>query len=79
MVWGNASACEIRWMQIAQNKAAKIVLRWTYDSSVVVMHNVLGRPAIDNIIKKNMLILFHKVHHLKQPVVKRPTFSQYKE
>ncbi|CAB1323768.1 unnamed protein product [Coregonus sp. 'balchen'] len=42
VVWGNASASEIRRLQIAQNKAAMIILRWRYDSSVVVMHNALG-------------------------------------
>ena len=33
VVWGNASAGEIRRMQIAQNKAARTVLRWRYDYS----------------------------------------------
>ena len=37
VIWGNASASEISRLQIAQNKAARIVLRWRYGSSVVVM------------------------------------------
>ena len=66
MVWGNASS-EVRRMQNAQNKAARIVLRWRYGSSVVVMRNVLGWSSINKIFKKkNMLILFHNIH-LKQP------------
>uniref|UniRef100_A0A674AJ45 Reverse transcriptase domain-containing protein n=1 Tax=Salmo trutta TaxID=8032 RepID=A0A674AJ45_SALTR len=30
VVWGNASSSEVRRLQIAQNKAARIVLRWRY-------------------------------------------------
>jgi hypothetical protein len=66
VIWGNASASEIRRLQIAQNKAARIVLRYRYDSYVVVMHNALGWSSINKIIEKNMLILFHNGHHLKQ-------------
>ena len=63
----NASASEIRRLQIAQNKAASIVLSWRYGYFVVVMRNALGWSSINKIIEKNMLILFHNMHHLKRP------------
>ena len=66
VVWGYASASEIRRLQIAKNKAARIVLRWIYGSSVAVMHNALGWSSINKIIETNMLISFHNIH-LKQP------------
>ena len=52
VAWGHALASEIRGIQIAQNKATRIVLRWRYGSSVAVMRNVLGWSSIDKIIEK---------------------------
>ena len=52
VVWGNASVSELRRLQIAQNKAARIVLRWRYGYSVVVMLNALGWSSINKIIEK---------------------------
>ena len=75
VVWGNASSSEVRRLQIAQNKAARIVLRGRYGSSVAVMRNVLGWSSIDKIIEKNMLILFHNIHNLKRPVLFITVFS----
>uniref|UniRef100_A0A8K9X353 Reverse transcriptase domain-containing protein n=1 Tax=Oncorhynchus mykiss TaxID=8022 RepID=A0A8K9X353_ONCMY len=57
VVWGNALSSEVRRLQNAQNKAARIVLRWRYGSSVAVMCSVLGWSSIDKVIEKNMLIL----------------------
>jgi hypothetical protein len=85
VVCGKASA-KIRRLQIAQKKAARIVLKWRYDSSVVVIDDALGWSSINKIIeKKNMLFLFDNVHHLKHPnsiqneysVGKGQTFSKY--
>ena len=67
VVWGNASSSEVRRLQNTQNEAARIVLRWRYGSSVAVMCSVLGWSSIDNVIEKNMLILFQNMHHLKRP------------
>jgi hypothetical protein len=64
VVWGNSSESEIRRMQIAQNKATRIVLWWRYDTSLVVMYNGLGWSSINKIIEKHMLILFYTVHHI---------------
>ncbi|CDR01294.1 unnamed protein product, partial [Oncorhynchus mykiss] len=42
VVWGNASSSEVRRLQNAQNKAARIVLRWRYGSSVAVMRSLIS-------------------------------------
>ena len=52
VVWGNASSSEVRRLQNAQNKAARIVLRRRYGLSVAVMRNVLSWSSIDKIIEK---------------------------
>ena len=63
VVWGNASSSEVRRLQNAQNKAARIVLRWRYGSSVAVMRSVLGWSSIDKVIERN-IILFYNIHNL---------------
>ena len=59
VVWGNASSIEVRRLQNTQNKAARIVLRWRYGSSVAVMRSVVGWSSNNKIIEKNMLILLY--------------------
>ncbi|CDQ66642.1 unnamed protein product [Oncorhynchus mykiss] len=58
VVWGNASSSEVRRLQNAQNKAARIVLRRRYGSSVAVMRSVVGWSSIDKIIEKTCLFYF---------------------
>ena len=52
VAWGNATAREIRRLHNAQNKAARIVLRWRYDNSVVFMHTMLLGGQLFNKIKQ---------------------------
>lgn len=48
-----------KMQQIGQNKAARIVLRCSYDSSDVVMHNDLGWSLINKIIEEKKTCLFY--------------------
>ena len=67
VLWSGEMHHQVRRLQNAQNKAARIVLRWRYGSSVVVIRNVLGWSSINKIIEKKHANLFHNIHHLKRP------------
>ena len=66
-VWGNASKGNIKQLQKAQNKAARIILRCRYDTPVKVLHHRLGWVFIKDIIDKGLLTTMHNIHHKTRP------------
>lgn len=66
-VWSSASKGLIRKLQVAQNKAARLVLGCSSRSNVTRMHESLQWLNVESRLLANVLIFFHKVNQTQTP------------
>ncbi len=76
-VWSCAATSSIKKLQIAQNKAARCLLRCPYRTNVSAMHNCLARLNVKNRFIASLLAFIWKISVTKLPRVlyKRLSFS----
>ena len=68
-VWSGAAMSHIKKLQIAQNKAARCLLRCSYRSNVKIMHNFLSWLSVKNRFTASLLNLTRKISVTKLPRV----------
>lgn len=67
VVWSAASSSHLKQLQVAQNKAARLVLRCSLRTSVVEMHERLAWLMVKQRLSVNMLVYFHKIINTQTP------------
>ena len=68
-VWSGAAMSHIKKLQIAQNKAARCLLRCSYRSNVKIMHNFLSWLSVKNRFTASLLNFTRKISVTKLPRV----------
>lgn len=61
VVWSSAAQKHLRKLQIAQNRAARVVLHCSFRASVHEMHIKLSWLTVEAKVKYNLFLLMHKV------------------
>ena len=67
-VWSSANSGELKKLQVAQNRAARLVLGCSMRTNVAVMHESLAWLTVQNRLNSNTLILFKSVLTNNVPV-----------
>ena len=60
-MWSNATQTELRKLQIAQNRAARVVLHCSFYTNVKEMHRRLSWPMVETKLQVAFLMFMHKV------------------
>jgi len=66
-VWSAASSSHIKKLQVAQNKAARLVLGCSSRTSVAEMHERLAWLVVKDRLSVNMLVYFHRIINTRIP------------
>jgi len=83
VVWASAAKSELRKLQIAQNKAARLVLGCSTRSNINCVHDSLGWLMVENWLALSTAVMFKSVLIKKTPdflfkqVVFRSTVHDY--
>lgn len=67
VVWSAASNCLLSKLQVAQNKAARLVLGCSSRTSVAEMHERLAWLMVKHRLSANILIYFHRIINTQTP------------
>lgn len=67
VVWSAASNCLLRRLQVAQNKAARLVLACSSRTSVAEMHGRLDWLMVKHRLSANILTYFHGINNTQTP------------
>ena len=66
-VWGNTNKGELKRLQIAQNKAARIILKCPYLTPITERHSTLGWSLVRDIVNRFTLSTFHNIQLKTRP------------
>ena len=61
VIWSSAAQKHLNKLQIAQNRAARLVLRCSFRASVCEMHNRLSWLTVEAKLKSSLLLFMHTV------------------
>lgn len=67
VVWSSASSSHLKKLQVAQNKAARLVLGCSSRTSVAEMHERLAWLVVKHRLFVNMLVYFHRIINIRIP------------
>lgn len=67
VVWSAASSSHLKKLQVAQNKAARLVLGCSSRTSVAEMHECLAWLMVKHRLSVNMLVYFHRIINTRTP------------
>lgn len=67
-VWGNATQKDLQRLQITTNKAARTILRCSFETRVSELHSMMGWPTVAQFIKHHCIGLITKTVKSQLPV-----------
>lgn len=67
VVWSAASSSHLKKLQVAQNKAARLVLGCSSRTSVAEMHERLAWLMVKHRLSVNMLVYLHRIINIRTP------------
>ena len=69
VVWSNLTMDEIKKLQVAQNRAARVVLHCDIRTNVIAMHDVLSWLTVKNRFLYSLLVFFRNILTSKTPFI----------
>lgn len=67
LIWSAANKTNLKRLQLVQNKAARLILKCSYSTSVTEMHQRLSWPLVNRKLWYNLLVFLKKVILTGQP------------